>query len=128
MEIQPQLIEMIANADRAGANRLLEEWMAVHGDERTFLRILGAVLEEVGERWQEREEFSLAQAYVAAKIAEDAMNMLRESSRDRPMVTDRKKTAVLGNIEDDFHSLGRRMVTTFRRGRRARSWFAAPGS
>ncbi len=56
---------MITESDRAGANRLVEEWMVEHGHERLVVDVLGPVLKLVGEKWQEKEELSLAHAYVA---------------------------------------------------------------
>ena len=50
MEIHESIIAMIANSDRAGANRLMEEWAAEHGYERLVVDVLGPVLKSVGEK------------------------------------------------------------------------------
>ncbi len=115
MDIHASLIDMITNADRAGANRLVDQWMAEHGHDRLVVDVLGPVLKLVGEKWQEKEELSLAHAYVASKIAEDALHKLGERKRVERPEANGKGPVVLGNIEDDFHGLGRRMVYTFLR-------------
>lgn len=107
------LMDMIADADRDGAMRLIEEWGSCHGYDKLLMDVLDPVLRAVGERWQV-EEFSLAQSYVAAKIAEAALIKMEKSPANLPdhsVATE--KRAILGNIEDDVHGLGRRMVATF---------------
>jgi len=113
MEIHESIIAMIENSDRAGANRLMEEWAAEHGYERLVVDVLGPVLKSVGEKWQEEEELSLAHAYLASKIAEDALQKLCEQKCVEMPEAKTKGPVVLGNIEDDFHGMGRRMVSIF---------------
>jgi methanogenic corrinoid protein MtbC1 len=115
MEIQQQLFEAIRRADRAAANALLRDWAAKHGCDRLLAEVLEPTLQRVGEEWYSSEAFTLAQAYVAAKIAEDALLQIANAhpSADLPQPT--KGPVVIGNIEDDFHALGRRMVCTFLR-------------
>lgn len=115
MDICEAMIEMIANADRAGANRVMDEWGAKHENENLLVDVLGPVLKIVGEKWQEKEEFSLAQAYVASKITEDALEKYSGAGADQVPGSEAKGPVVLGNIEDDVHALGRRIVATFLR-------------
>ncbi len=110
MEIHTSLIAMITNADRKGANRLLEEWVAEYGYDNLLVDVIGPVLREVGEMWQ-KEEFSLAHSYVASKIAEDAMEKFARATGDAQPGT--KGPVVLGNIEDDCHPLGCKLVEAF---------------
>ncbi|AJE04908.1 corrinoid-binding protein [Geobacter pickeringii] len=108
-----ELSRMIDEADREGANRLIDRWAATHGYQSALSEVLEPLLREVGERW-EREDISLAQSFVAGKVAEDILNKALAAA---PAGTLRevRGTVVLGNIEDDYHSLGRRMVGTFLR-------------
>lgn len=106
-----ELTRLINDADRDGANRLVDRWAAERGYEDALSRLLEPVLRDVGERW-EREDISLAQSFVAGKVAED---ILAKALAAAPAgeLRPTKGTVVLGNIEDDYHSLGRRMVGTF---------------
>jgi methanogenic corrinoid protein MtbC1 len=113
MNIQDTIREAIRQADRAGANAALDAWTAEHGVERLFTDVLDPVLHQVGRDWRTSESFTLAQAYVAAKIAEDVLVRLAPSANP---ITD-FGPVVIGNIEEDFHGLGRRMVATFLRSR-----------
>lgn len=115
LDIQQLLIERIRSADRAGANVLLDGWAAQQGHERLLVEVLDPALRQMGEEWRISESFTLAQMYVAAKVAEDLLT--RIAARSRPTSEDQpaKGPAVIGNIEDDFHALGRRMVGTFLR-------------
>jgi|GEM_PF-6934695 len=67
-----ELTRLINEADRDGANRLLERFAVDRGYEEAISRLLEPVLRCVGERW-EREDISLAQSFVAGKVAEDVL-------------------------------------------------------
>jgi len=117
---QDELTKTIYDADRALANELIDAWAAQHGYESAVTDYLCPVLESFGERWAnqlEGNQASLAQGYVASKIAEDALAKvlaLREADPGRtggPL----KGPVVLGNIQDDYHPLGRKMVAAFLR-------------
>ncbi len=113
MEIQYALIGMIQKADRQGANLLLDTWADEHGYERLLKEVIEPTLLLIGEEWRTSETFSLAQAYVAAKVAEDALMKTVAHKKDCNLTTSTKGPVVIGNIEEDFHSLGRRMLGIF---------------
>ncbi|MES9966464.1 MAG: cobalamin-dependent protein [Sedimenticola sp.] len=117
-EIQSAIIDRITHSDRAGALQLIDQWLAEHDYEKLLIEILGPVLTSVGEMWQ-GEEFSLAHAYVAAKIVEDALERYEALSGKSEQPRYAHGPVVVGNIEDDCHPLGRRMVSTFLR---AQGW------
>ncbi len=73
-------------------------------------KVLNPALVKVGAMWGQ-EAVSLSQTFVAAKIAED---ILRRCTRE-PAASESglRGPVVIGNIEDDFHGLGRRIVSTF---------------
>jgi methanogenic corrinoid protein MtbC1 len=115
MDIQQSLIERIQQADRAGANALIDVWAAENGYERLLTGVLEPALVRIGDEWCSSETFTLAQVYIAAKVTEDVLTKIAEMrgirSEDRPS----RGPIVIGNIEEDFHALGRRMVGTFLR-------------
>jgi methanogenic corrinoid protein MtbC1 len=74
---------------------------------------LDPTLQRVGAMWAEGN-ISLAQGYVAGKIAELVLNEAIESGEASVLAAE-QGVAVLGNIEDDFHALGRKMVASFLR-------------
>lgn len=113
MDIQHTLIEMIQKADRQGANQLLDAWANENGHERLLKEVLEPTLLLIGEEWRTAETFTLAQAYVAAKVAEDALTKTAAHRQEGDAIPPSKGPVVIGNIEEDFHSLGRRMVGIF---------------
>jgi methanogenic corrinoid protein MtbC1 len=115
MEIQKSLIEKIRLADRQGANALLDAWAAEHGYERMLKDVLDPMLILIGEEWRSAEAFTLAQVYVAAKVTEDVLCRIAELRKTPSEGRHPKGPVVIGNIEEDFHALGRRMVGTFLR-------------
>ncbi len=111
--VQSQLLNLILTADRAGANKLLEEFGEKEGYNNAVIKILEPVLEHIGIIWNSNEGVSLAQAYVAAKISEDFMTKISSVHQNNMRAGIKKCVVVLDNIEDDFHSLGRKMVSIF---------------
>ena len=114
-EIQLDLMDAIRRGNRAGANALLDQWAAQHGYEHLFGEVLEPTLLRIGEEWRTAELFTVAQAYVAAKVAEDTLTKITAQIEQSGQVFAKKGPVVIGNIEEDFHALGRRMVGTFLR-------------
>lgn len=113
-EDQALLACMVA-ADRAGAAALVEDYISRQGPDSVVERLLEPALESLGRRWATAEDLSLAQGFVAAKIAEDTLDRVAEELPAGTPVTEPRGRVVLGNIEDDYHALGRRLVATFLR-------------
>ena len=135
------LYGQIIEADRGGARRLLSAAADGMGYDVALRRILEPTLRMVGERWAV-DGISLAQGFVAGKVAEDYLSLGGELGVLRPRASEPaagiptgsspgsrkpagdseragdtaledRKTAVIGNAEDDYHVLGRSMVASF---------------
>ncbi len=115
MDIHESILDCIRRADRAGAKALLVDWAAVHGSTQLLTEVLEPSLKRIGDDWSTQEAFTIAQAYVAAKITEDVLNMMAGNLPSGEVTSAGLGPVVIGNIEEDFHALGRRMVTTFLR-------------
>ncbi len=111
-EFRNSLTELIIGAHRADAVHLIDKISEETGYFVAINEILEPVLIEIGEMWS-KEKLSLAQGYVAAKITEDVLQNALQTSDWQSKTTINKIPVVLANIEDDFHSLGRKMVATF---------------
>jgi methanogenic corrinoid protein MtbC1 len=109
-ETSERLFAAMVAADRAEASLIIEQALS-DGimPQRIISGILDPAIISLGEMWKERN-MSLAQNYVASKIAEDALLRCLPAKDERQT---RKGAVVIGNIEDDFHSLGRRTVSLF---------------
>lgn len=108
--LQEALFEHIIEARRDKAVELLDSVGAAKGFSYAVHEILEPALVEIGERWA-KDKLSLAQGYVAGKVAEDILYKMAKAS---PMPAGEKKgPVVIGNIEDDHHALGRKMVAIF---------------
>lgn len=110
--IQRDCLAAIINSDREAASALVEEWAEVNGYENVVEKILEPILEELGNMWTVQRDVSFAQVYVSATIAEDIILKVLKH-REFSEYPEYKGVIVLGNIEDDFHSLGRRLVGIF---------------
>ena len=104
------LLQLFHNSDRSGANQLVDELLQGGADPHAVLTdVLDPVMVQIGQLWGQ-DKVSLSQTFVAAKIAED---ILLRCTPEVQESTETKGIVVIGNIEDDFHSLGRRIVASF---------------
>ena len=106
------LVGNIINAERSEAVALIESVAQKVGLPAAISNVLDPALIEIGELWS-KEKLSLAQGYVAAKITEDVLLKAVDSMEWCTNTEHLHIPVVLANIEDDFHSLGRKMVGTF---------------
>ncbi|MHC1789910.1 cobalamin B12-binding domain-containing protein [Solidesulfovibrio sp.] len=108
--LRASLFEHIIEARRDKAVELLTAEGTAKGFDHVVHAVLEPVLVEIGERWA-TDRLSLAQGYVAGKVAEDILLQMAQSA---PLPEqERKGPVVIGNIEDDHHALGRKMVGIF---------------
>lgn len=110
-EIKSRLIDDILAGNRQAAMTLLSEQATALGWRRAIFDLLEPALDEIGRRW-EAENISLAAGYMAGKIAEDVL--LQAAAADQA-IKEEKGPVILGNVEDDYHSLGRKLVAIFLR-------------
>lgn len=111
-DYQKTLTELILEAERTAAVTLIDKISEKTGYFTAINEVLEPVLIEMGNLWS-KEKLSLAQGYVSAKITEDVLLKALNSPDWQPGTTKKQVPVILANIEDDFHSLGRKMVGTF---------------
>ena len=103
------LSAMRAGSGRA-ADRVVERALDAHvvvND--VYLSIFQTTAYEIGRLWQ-RNEFSVAQEHLATAIIERQMGDLHQQFKAR---RDRKRTLVIGCVEQEVHRVGSRMVADF---------------
>lgn len=109
---QKLLTDLMIEAKRTESVLFIDEIANETGYFNAISQILEPVLFDIGEMWS-KEQLSLAQGYVAAKITEDVLMKAIETSEWKSNASHKPYPVVIANIEDDFHSLGRKMVGTF---------------
>jgi len=114
-DLHALLYASILDARREDAVALLSAESERRGHRAVISELLEPTLARIGERWHS-DSISLAQAYVAGKVAEDMLHLLEVAEEGAGTAPSpfRGRTIVC-NAEDDYHSLGRRMVATFLR-------------
>lgn len=100
-------------ANREKAKTALNEYAEKNSYKQCIQEILEPALQLFGEKWYESEEISLAHGYISGKIAEDALVKAAAEYRADIKSKEIAGIAVIGNIEDDYHSLGRKLLGTF---------------
>lgn len=109
IDLCQSLLNCMINADRKGAAEIVESALARSMPPAQVISdILDPAIVRLGQMWEE-EAMSLAQNFVASKIAEDTLLRCLPDNEGKP----HKGIAVIGNIEDDFHSLGRKTLGLF---------------
>ncbi len=113
-DILETFFQYLLQTKREPANAIIDEWAKERSYREAVFKILEPALVRFGEKWSTEEDVSLAQGYIAAKIAEDIMT---KAAMERPMDVEpeSKGPVVIGNIEDDYHALGRKLVVIFLR-------------
>lgn len=104
--------DTINEGEKDKAVKLLKDWSAQNGFKEIIFAVLEPLLIEWGKLWMQGK-LSLAHGYLSGKVAEEFY--LTASQSEELLVSNNqvKGTIVLGNIEDDFHPLGRRLVNIF---------------
>lgn len=111
-KVKQILLHSIIDAKREKANEIIINWAKEHSFKEAFSELFEPVLSIIGEMWQ-KNKLSLAQGYLTGKIAED---VFEEAIKDKEFMIKherRKGDVVIGNIEDDYHSLGRKLLAIF---------------
>jgi len=100
-------------ADKAGALQFIDHWAESKSYEKALLEVVEPALQKFGKLWARQEDVNLAQGYISAKIAESVLLRIVEERKQNETQIKIKGIAVVGNIEDDYHALGRKMVYNF---------------
>lgn len=109
---QDKLMDALLQADKEKAVEIITEWAEVHTYKHTLINLFQPVLDRFGELWF-KGEISLAQGYVAGLIAEEVFVIASTSGEFANAGVDNNKIAVIGNAEDDYHALGRKLLVIF---------------
>jgi len=111
-ESKKALFTAIMQGEREQANGLMDDYAAMSNYRTAMMDVMEPVLEEIGSQWN-KENISLAQGYIAGKVAEDLLLKIHIEQKNDAAIPVEKGQIVLGNIEDDFHSLGRKLISIF---------------
>lgn len=112
LDIQQEFLDDILNSDREKANLLIDQWAKDNSYHEAIIGIVEPALKAMGELWVNSDNVSYAQAFVSAKIAEDIfLKSLNEVYNTENATI--KGRIIIGNIEDDCHSIGRNLVSIF---------------
>ncbi len=106
------VIDAILKGEREQADMLLDNYASSGGYHNAMIEVLEPVLVEIGNSWVE-ESLSLAQGFIAGKVAEDLILKIHTAEKDGAAIGVEKGPVVVGNIEDDYHSFGRKLVSVF---------------
>jgi methanogenic corrinoid protein MtbC1 len=106
------VLDAILAADPDAAMQLMQQFASEHGAHAIPEHLLLPVLTVFSKEHADSPDYPMAKAYVAGVIAEQGMAMAAAS---QPQVAGRRGPVVLGNVEDDFHAVGRRIVASFLR-------------
>ena len=112
-----ELVGCIRGADRVAANTLMDDWATSRSYEEAVTDLLTPALELFGKLWADKGgETSLAQGYLESKVAEDLLGRILAAREAEGRTIEAKHgPVVVGNVEDDYHPLGRNMLVAFLR-------------
>lgn len=105
--------ELISSLINEGERDEAIEWLLTWSSEDSFKVVNATILEPMLIKWGKlwmQGKLSLAHGYLSGKVAE---GFYTHAANDKEFASQKAKSkgvVVLGNIEDDFHPLGRRLV------------------
>lgn len=111
MSINKVLTNRILEADRPGAMKLIDGWCDKHSIDQVVEKVLVPALATLSTIWDKLLDPPLAPAYVTSRVIQDVMKKVADNVPQHEKVE--RGPVVMCNIEDDFHSLGREVVTAF---------------
>lgn len=109
---QEMIAHLINEGEKDGAVQLLSEWSAQTSFKDVIFNILEPLLVTWGKLWM-KGDLSLAHGYLSGKVAEEFYLIAAKDPTFSNSSVQSKGTVVLGNVEDDFHPLGRRLVSIY---------------
>lgn len=108
-QAKKRLLEHVLSGNRMEAIELIDAWAREFNFRSAVADVLEPFLVELGNLW-EKESISLAAGYLAGKIAEETLMKAHDHEQAVP---ETKGPVIIGNVEDDYHSLGRKLVCIF---------------
>lgn len=108
-EKQELIAELISEGEKDKAVQLLSDWSQQSSYRDVIFNILEPMLVKWGKLWM-NGKLSLAHGYLSGKVAEEFYLMAANDPEFSSSAPHSKGTIVLGNVEDDYHPLGRRLV------------------
>lgn len=112
LEMQKILANLISEGEKEKSVQLLSHWASECSMKEIIFDVLEPLLVEWGKLWMQGK-LSLAHGYLSGKVAEEFYLLASKDNEFANSVNKKKGIIVLGNIEDDFHPLGRRLVNIF---------------
>lgn len=109
---QTIIADFIKEGEKDQAVKQLAEW----ANETSFRQVIFNVLEPMlvawGKLWM-KGDLSLAHGYLSGKVAEEFYLLASQNEEFVSSSVKNKGKVIIGNIEDDFHPLGRRLVSIY---------------
>lgn len=112
LEKQEKLSELISEGEKDLALDLLKSWSEQTSFKEVIFNIMEPMLEKWGKLWMQGK-ISLAHGYVSGKVAEEFYLLATSDREFFKELPEKKGTIILGNVEDDFHPLGRKLVSIY---------------
>lgn len=106
------IAHLINEGEKDSAVQLLLEWSTQTSFKEVIFNVLEPMLMDLGRLWM-HAKISLAHGYLSGKVAEEFYLMAARDQEFNLSRTRHRGTVILGNIEDDFHPLGRRLVNIY---------------
>jgi methylmalonyl-CoA mutase cobalamin-binding domain/chain len=110
-DFQDKLLQSILQTEKDQAVNIISQFADQESYRKAMTELVEPVLEKMGEMWM-LDEVTLAQTYVAGKIAEEVLMKIIDYDENKK-VERTKGPVIIGNIEDDFHPFGKKMVVIF---------------
>ena len=111
-EQQEMLSHLINEGEKDQAVKFLAELAGQTSFKEVIFKVLEPLLMKWGRLWMQGK-LSLAHGYISGKVAEEFYLLAAKDPEFNKSTELKKGTVVIGNAEDDFHPLGRHLVSIY---------------
>ena len=113
-EQQEILSHLIDEGEKDKAVNFLHDLSKQTSFKDVIFDVLEPILVKCGKLWMQGK-LSLAHGYLSGKVAEEFYLLASKDPEFKQSTGPSKGTIIIGNVEDDFHPLGRRLVSIYAR-------------
>lgn len=111
-ELPQKYFQFLINGQRSALQKFIDELLSKNiSAADILLKVITPAMDIIG-NLQSRQEISLSQIFISAKLTDEILSKLLPMLPARPMGLGK---VIIGNLLGDHHSLGRKIVATFLR-------------
>ena len=113
IKIREQFIKQLLEGNKDEAVKIIKDWSSNNSYQEAVVNIIEPTLDIFGREWDSGGQVSIGQGYILSKAIDEIFLCMTEERKKSNETKKKKGNIVIGNIMDDSHGLGRKLVISF---------------